>query len=227
MKICDSCKHEKDEVDFYVGHRCCKQCRLAKDKQRREERKEEIKTYKKEHRLKNYDQYRSREKKYQEENRELLKERGKQKYRRVLQNAERKARFKERIKKWQESNPDKVKESRLRHRKNSPYYKYSNSLRRRINHFVKEKDFSVSDLIGCSSEEFRQYLEKQFVSGMTWENYGVHGWHIDHIIPLSSARDDLERLKQLCHYTNLQPLWAEDNRRKSNQWTPIVEAPHL
>jgi hypothetical protein len=54
---------------------------------------------------------------------------------------------------------------------------------------------------------------------MTWENHGVHGWHIDHIIPLSSAKDDIELLKKLCHYTNLQPLWAEENRIKSNKIT--------
>ena len=46
---------------------------------------------------------------------------------------------------------------------------------------------------------------------MTWENYGE--WHIDHIIPLDSANDENE-LYSLCYYTNLQPLWGNENIRK-------------
>jgi hypothetical protein len=49
---------------------------------------------------------------------------------------------------------------------------------------------------------------------MSWDN--KHLWHIDHIIPLSSAKTE-DELKQLCHYTNLQPLWAADNIKKSNK----------
>ena len=51
---------------------------------------------------------------------------------------------------------------------------------------------------------------------MTWENHGHGGWHIDHIIPLDSALSE-EELYKLCHYTNLQPLWAKDNIRKGNK----------
>lgn len=51
---------------------------------------------------------------------------------------------------------------------------------------------------------------------MSWENHGLFGWHIDHKIPLSSAKDE-EELKKLCHYTNLQPLWAIDNIKKRDK----------
>ena len=51
---------------------------------------------------------------------------------------------------------------------------------------------------------------------MTWENYGMYGWHIDHKIPLCSANNETELLK-LFHYTNLQPLWAEDNLKKNGK----------
>lgn len=46
---------------------------------------------------------------------------------------------------------------------------------------------------------------------MTWDNYG--DWHVDHVVPLCSA-DTEEKLYELCHYTNLQPLWAADNISK-------------
>jgi hypothetical protein len=49
---------------------------------------------------------------------------------------------------------------------------------------------------------------------MSWDNHGE--WHIDHIIPLSSAKNEND-VYTLCHYTNLQPLWAEENLRKSNK----------
>jgi hypothetical protein len=71
-------------------------------------------------------------------------------------------------------------------------------------------------LLGCSIIEFRQHLEKQFVNGMKWENYGE--WHIDHIIPCSSF--DLSKIdeqKKCFHYTNQQPLWKIDNLRKGNR----------
>ena len=66
-------------------------------------------------------------------------------------------------------------------------------------------------LLGCSFEEARRHIEKQFKPGMSWENRSE--WHIDHIIPLASAKTEEEVIK-LCHYTNLQPLWARENLRK-------------
>lgn len=71
---------------------------------------------------------------------------------------------------------------------------------------------AVSDL-GCSITQLKEHLQSQFTNGMSWENYGQ--WHIDHISPL--AKFDLtnrEQFLQACNYTNLQPLWAEDNLRK-------------
>jgi hypothetical protein len=68
--------------------------------------------------------------------------------------------------------------------------------------------------LGCTRWQARKHVERQFLPGMSWENHGT-AWEIDHIIPASrfDVRDPLQRL-QMCHYTNLQPLWRKDNRRK-------------
>ena len=73
---------------------------------------------------------------------------------------------------------------------------------------------AVSDL-GCSIPEFKIYIESLFQKGMTWDNWSTHGWHLDHIIPLSSFDlTDREQFLIACNYKNLQPLWAKDNLKK-------------
>jgi hypothetical protein len=75
------------------------------------------------------------------------------------------------------------------------------------------KSGKTMDLTGCSWLELRAHLESQFLPGMSWENRGA--WHIDHIIPCASFDlTDPEQQKACFHYTNLQPLWAEDNIKK-------------
>jgi len=64
--------------------------------------------------------------------------------------------------------------------------------------------------------ELQKYLQSKFNNGMTWKNHGFRGWHIDHIIPLSSAKSQKE-LESLFHYTNLQPLWWYDNLSKKDK----------
>lgn len=69
-------------------------------------------------------------------------------------------------------------------------------------------------MLGCDFKTAHKHIEKQFTEGMSWDNRSE--WHIDHIIPLASAKTE-EELAKLCHYTNLQPLWAEDNLRKGDK----------
>lgn len=96
----------------------------------------------------------------------------------------------------------------------------AHNLRSRVNCMIRGRikiGSAVQD-IGCSIEELKIHLESKFVPGMTWENYGLKGWHIDHIVPLSSFDlTDVDQLKKAYHYTNLQPLWAEDNLSKGNK----------
>lgn len=77
-----------------------------------------------------------------------------------------------------------------------------------------KKNDNTENILGCSIEEFKLHLEKQFTDGMTIGNHG--DWHLDHIIPISSAKTEEEVIK-LNHYTNFQPLWAIDNIKKGNK----------
>lgn len=108
-----------------------------------------------------------------------------------------------------------VKRSKER-RKNDVIFKLKLNIRRRINNFLKNKSKTTEKIIGCSYLELKIYLESQFQQGMSWDNYGLYGWHIDHIIPLASAKTE-EKLYKLCHYKNLQPLWAIDNIKKGKR----------
>lgn len=103
-------------------------------------------------------------------------------------------------------------------RKTDIIYRLKNNLRKRINIFLKLKNMKKSSkfnqYIGCTPQELKQYLESKFTNGMNWDNYGK--WHIDHVIPLSSVKNE-KKLYKLCHYINLQPLWAKDNLSKGNR----------
>jgi hypothetical protein len=99
-------------------------------------------------------------------------------------------------------------------------------LRRRLENFTKRAKINVGtsisraaqSFLGCSISGLRVHLEKQFKPGMTWENHGYAGWHVDHIRPLASfdLRDPVQQ-KVCFHYTNLQPLWAPENIEKGSR----------
>jgi hypothetical protein len=76
------------------------------------------------------------------------------------------------------------------------------------------KRSKTKEILGIDFNGFKNHIESKFSDGMNWDNR--HLWHIDHIIPISSAKSEEEVIK-LNHYTNLQPLWAEDNYRKGNK----------
>lgn len=107
-------------------------------------------------------------------------------------------------------------------RQENPLYKAINNLRNRIKSALKRFHISKNNgktseyLIGCSLQDFTNYIEKQFKPEMSWSNYGYY-WHIDHITPLSWAKSESE-LIQLLHYTNCQPLEAIANIRKGNRY---------
>lgn len=114
----------------------------------------------------------------------------------------------------------KRKEKERLQRQTDLNFRMLGNLRTRIYHAMKKntKGKKTKELLSCSIEELKIYLESKFQIGMTWENYGKYGWHIDHIIPCSSFDlKDIEQQKICFHYTNLQPLWAKDNLCKGNK----------
>lgn len=132
--------------------------------------------------------------------------------------------------KWVDNNSDYHKnyyienrEEKLKyfkHRlKNNPIVKLTSNIRHRTTQYLKSKNYKIKSeifkIIGCSPEFLKEYIENQFTDGMSWDLMGQY-IHIDHKIPLSSAKTE-EEIYKLCHYTNLQPLWAEDNLKKGGE----------
>ena len=104
---------------------------------------------------------------------------------------------------------------------NDIQYKLTTAIRSRVRIALNnnQKTGSAIDDLGCSVDELKIYLENQFEEGMTWDNWKHDGWHIDHIKPLSKFDlADPVQFKEAVHYTNLQPLWWNENLKKGNKW---------
>jgi hypothetical protein len=214
-KICSKCKIQKDVCEFGIHNSTkdrlrtsCKECRKDEGKsyreQNREKRKLTVKNWK--DRNINYG------KNYYTKNKEKINLINKNWY------ESNKEKSRDNNKKWAEKNIDKVREyhnNRIKsQRKKDPIKKLIFNVRTRISSILKNKKKSSFNIVGCSPELLKQHLEQQFTNGMSWENQGY--WHVDHIIPLSSAKTE-EEIYKLCYYKNLQPLWAEDNLKKGNK----------
>ncbi len=105
----------------------------------------------------------------------------------------------------------------LRRKCTDPGFRICKNLRSRVGDAIRngQKAGSAVRDLGCTVEELKKHLESRFRPGMTWENWSPTGWHIDHIKPLASFDlTDRAQFLQACCYTNLQPLWAEDNLKK-------------
>lgn len=115
--------------------------------------------------------------------------------------------------------PDRVRRSKAAHAQGSIKTKITRLLRRRtwlvIKRALGEKSDSTIALLGCTVGELIKHFESLFQPGMTWDNHGKNGWHIDHKTPCAAFDLTKEEEQRKCfHYTNLQPLWAFDNLSK-------------
>lgn len=124
--------------------------------------------------------------------------------------------YKEKNRQYALKNKEKINQRAKERLREDIKYLLICRLRGRVNRALRRnsKHSSTKDLLGCTIEFLKKHLESKFAEGMTWDNRSE--WHIDHIIPCSSFDMAIpEEQKKCFHYTNLQPLWAVDNLRKS------------
>lgn len=123
---------------------------------------------------------------------------------------------------YKEKNPHKFKENQIKRYikvRNTPILKMRQRVTAQINKALKRfgygKNSHTRVLLGVDFDIFKIHIERQFKKGMTWENNGTGDlkWHLDHIMPLASAKTESELLN-LFHYTNLRPMWSKENIRK-------------
>ena len=112
--------------------------------------------------------------------------------------------------------------AKLRNTESSFQIKLANGLRSRVLSALQaqgcKRANNTMKLLGCSCSELKLHLESLWLPGMTWENRGYYGWHIDHIAPCASFDlSNPEQQKKCFHYTNLQPLWWIDNLKKNSR----------
>jgi len=212
LKTCTKCGVELPLTEFYADKRNkdgvrgkCKACYLIRDKERRDANPEAFRNNHKKWRINNQDTY------------------------------------KEGNKRWVRENPDRVKEINKRWRKNNPETmnanrrkfavklrktikgKLQNSISGGINHSLKSGSKACrhwETLVGYTVNELKLHLEKNFLPGMSWGNYGCRGWHIDHKIPVSAFNFEIPEdidFGRCWALGNLQPLWAKDNLVKYNK----------
>lgn len=194
-KICKLCKKDKDGLLFSKRkenkdglHIYCKECKNKMDLESYHRNKEKRSAYTKKLKLENLE--------YAERSRNS-------------------------VRKWLKDNPKYITEWYRNKRKTDIHYRILGNIRTRILIAIKTngKGAKTIELLGCTIEQFKQHIEQQFKEGMSWDNYGRKGWHMDHIKPCSLFDLSIfEQQKQCFHYTNIQPLWWDENLIKSAKY---------
>lgn len=202
-KICAKCKENKTEDFYYKASTTkdkldvyCKVCRKSKSKNF----------------FINNEDYMTN---YNNQNKEILSQYYSSRY------EENKESILQQRKEYSKNNRDIINKNYRKRYNEDPLYKLQDLIRSSINHSFRNKGYTKNSksyqILGCSWEEVKLYLENKFESWMTWEIQGLYngtfnyGWDIDHIIPISSAKTEEELLK-LNHFSNLQPLCSKINR---------------
>lgn len=219
MKVCTRCKLEKEFTEFSKAKNgknglvsWCKSCfkqynfdnkerQYLKNKEYNLKNKEYLKDKRKINNLKNKEVQKAKRKKYYLDNKDEIAKKRKEYY---LKNKE----------------SIRIRKNKycINRKLNDPIYRLRKNVSCLIRNSLSENGYSKKSrtyqILGCTFEEFKVHIESQFTEGMSWYNRSL--WHLDHIYPISLAKDE-EHLFKLNHYTNFQPLWAADNIRKSNK----------
>lgn len=203
-KICSKCKIEK------------KVCEFNKEKRNKSGLKSECKLcqkiIKKTHYNVNKDKILENKKKYYLTNKNILLERAKDYHHKNTNQ------IKIYRKQYYQNNKNRFNDYYKVKYQINILYRIGKLVRRRIYDYISKNDIKIEktfNIIGCSPEFLKKHIENKFTEGMSWGLVGKR-IHIDHIIPLASAKTK-EEIYKLCHYTNLQPLWAEDNLKKGSK----------
>ena len=217
LSMFSKCSRNKDGLRF-----SCKECQKKYYSQNSEKIKSKSKKYyhdniEKENSVENAEELKEYQKKYRNkpENKTKANSYSKEYYK------NNKLKINKTKKSWNKKNKDKINKRNRERKIQDINFKLRSNLRSRFNVAIKRKwkKTSVIELTGCSIDELKIHIEKQFSEGMNWKNWSKEGWHIDHIKPLSLFDlTNIKEQKKAFHYTNLQPLWAKDNIIKSNKY---------
>jgi hypothetical protein len=203
MKVCRICKKEKSLASFQKRKKSkdgysneCKCCSSEYQSNYRENNKKKIK---------------EKNKQWRENNKEksdaiYAKYRKTEKRRKVSRE-------------WARKNRKHITDSWRERYNNDIEFNLQIKLRRRIHSSLKNRKITKSNtnikLLGCSYADLKKYIESKFTPGMTWDKVLKSEIHLDHIIPVDNFNlFDVEEQKRCFHYTNLQPLWGEENQQK-------------
>jgi hypothetical protein len=205
-KICSTCKKKKPLDQFHKNKNCpdghfyiCKDCKNARNKEFYHRSYYKVM---RERSVRLKEKLNAYSIKWNHENRERVRQK------RLL---------------WDKKNASKRRRYTRELYHNSPQYKMKVILRSRLTKVLKsrgvKKTLRTMELLGCSANDFRKYIESRLLTGMTWDNYGrgKGKWVVDHIIPCASFDLTKEEEQKKCfHYTNMTPLWDGDNLHKSS-----------
>lgn len=192
---CTKCNVDKPVSEFEIRsdtgtcRKQCRTCRKAERKKYYEENKEACAEYAKARYIEKREEISKRQARYYQDNKKS---------------------YRERDKKWQSKNRDKVL-GWQRERNKRPYYKQRELLRS----MIRRLGSADKNLLGYTIEEFRENIQSKFSEGMTWDNHGE--WELDHIKPVIAFYEEgIDDPKVVNALDNLQPLWKFENRRKSS-----------